>query len=115
MKKLITLGFFALTLFVGTQNTFAQDEKLKNIEETVKGYTVELQKTFSLDDNQTAVLQRALISKEKGYYKLANNSSENINKAQVNQRIDNQYKKVVLKVISEDTFSKINTWLQNAN
>ena len=111
MKKLITLGFFALALLLSTQNGFAQDEKYKTIENNVKAYTVELKKTFSLDENQSAVLERAILSKEKGYYDLANNTSNTVNVTEIKSRIDSQFKKVLLKVVSEDEFNQINTWL----
>ena len=111
MKKLITLVCFSLALLLGTQNGFSQDDKYKIIEENVKAYTLELKKSLNLDSNQTAVVERAILMKEKGYYDIENNTNQNLNKAEIKSNIDNKFKKVLLKVLSEDQFSDLNNFL----
>lgn len=111
MKKFISLCFFALALMLGTQTADAQD-KIKMMEEQVKVESQELTKLLGLDENQSAMVWRALMVKEKATMEMAHKGvSDASKKAQLQDKIDMNFKSMMLDVLSEEQFVQYSKYI----
>ena len=111
MKKLITLCFFALAVIFGIQSAEAQ-QKEKLMEEQVKIESMELQKLLDLDENQTAMVWRALMVKEKAAMEMAHKgitSNEDVQK--YTDKIEMNFKEKLISVLTEEQFAKYSEYL----
>lgn len=113
MKKLLTLCFFAIALLLGTQNGFAQDEKYEPLKEDAKVLAKELKKIMGLDDAQTKVVARALFAKSKATLDSAESSDAIRNPAQNEEKIESNYKRSLLKVLTDDQLVEMENYLSN--
>ena len=111
MKKLITLCLFALAMICVTQTAEAQ-QKEKLMEEQVKVESVELQKLLGLDENQTAMVWRALMVKEKAAMEASHKGMVTPEEVQkYNDKIDMNFKQMLMEVLTEEQFAKYSEYL----
>lgn len=111
MKKLITFCIFAFAMLIGTQNTVAQ-EKYKNLEESAKIESQDLNKVLSLDDNQTAMVFRAIYSQKRFYAdKLSDKSLDPKEATAMQNKIDMNFKEQMLQILTEEQFEKYSAHL----
>lgn len=113
MKKRITLCLFAFAMFIGIQNSFAQ-EKYKTIEETAKIESQDLTKILSLDENQTALVFRAIYSQKRFYAdKLTDKNLDPKEAMALQNKADLNFKEQMLQILSEEQFAKYSAHLSS--
>ncbi len=105
MKKLFKYSLIAMTLFLCTQNTFAQDKEL-NPEVIAKEKTYRLTQEFGLDSNQQSLIWRAFVVIEKTKIEAENSSFSEKEIQYVFLKADDNFQNSMQKFLSEDQYSK---------
>ncbi len=105
MKNLLTIFAFVATLFMGIQTSAAQElsQDKSRPEVIAKAETAKLTDALGLDGDQSRAVFRALVAKEVGYQKNANNTAEK-------KKLDDQLKEAMKKTLTADQYAK---WLKN--
>ena len=115
MKKIITLCFFTFALFGGMQTINAQDS-FNMVEEQVKIDSKELTKLLNLDDNQSALVWRSMLAKERAYFKKVNGVDPNEpNLVKIKDKINTTYHSKMAEILTEAQYEKFKTWLVKKN
>jgi hypothetical protein len=115
MKKLITLCLFAFTFILGTPTLVAQEQD-KVIDENAKIQSSELQKILGLDDDQTAMVWRAIYSTQKIYIEHVNGKDQNDQSvADLKAKADLNFKSQMVKILTEEQFAKYSDYLAKNN
>ena len=105
MKKLLTLSLIIMTLFLGTQNTLAQDKEL-NPGVIAKEKTHRLTQEFGLDGNQQSLVWRAFMAREKAKIEIENNDYSEQETQQVFLKVDENFQNSMQKYLSEEQYAK---------
>ncbi|MBT8260916.1 MAG: hypothetical protein HKO92_11155 [Flavobacteriaceae bacterium] len=107
MKKIITLCLFVMALFLGTQNSFAQDEKYAPLKEDAKELAMKIQKYVGLDQEQTKVVARAIFAKNKANLDSAEKSTEYANSEEAKAKIEFNLINSLKKVLDGEQLEKV--------
>ena len=105
MKILLKLSLLAMTLFLGTQNTLAQD-KQTNPGVIAKEKTHRLTQEFGLDGNQQSLVWRAFMAREKAKTEIENSPYSEKEIQQVYFKVDENFQNSMQKYLSEAQYSK---------
>ena len=111
MKKIVTLTLIALALVCNTTTAWSQD-KYKNLDESAKRQSAELTKVLNLDDNQAALVWRAIYSRDKAYVEDLSQKDMSLDEnSKLKSKIDNTFKSNMMKILSEEQFKTYTNWL----
>jgi hypothetical protein len=107
MKNILTVFAFAVTLLMGVQTTSAQQLSQDNSRPEViaKTETAQLTEALGLNGDQGRAIFRALVAKEVGYQKSAD---DNVSK----KKFDDQLKEAMKKTLNDEQYAK---WLKMNN
>ena len=105
MKILLKLSLLVMTLFLGTQNTLAQD-KQTNPGVIAKEKTHRLTQEFGLDGNQQSLVWRAFMAREKAKTEIENSPYSEKEIQQVYFKVDENFQNSMQKYLSEAQYSK---------
>ncbi|MCB0452519.1 MAG: hypothetical protein KDC94_06405 [Aequorivita sp.] len=107
MKNLLTIFAFAATMFMGIQTSAAQElsQDKSRPEVIAKNETAKLTETLGLNGDQGRAVFRALVAKEVGYQKNADNTAEK-------KKLDDQLKEAMKKTLTADQYAQ---WLKTNN
>lgn len=94
-----------MTLFLGTQNTLAQD-KQTNPGVIAKEKTHRLTQEFGLDGNQQSLVWRAFMAREKAKTEIENSPYSEKEIQQVYFKVDENFQNSMQKYLSEAQYSK---------
>jgi len=103
MKKIITLGIFAIVLLFSTQSATAQER----VEDIAKMQVAKLSEAVQLTGDQQRTLFRVFVAKESGYAKQV--KGKDINNAEVAQakaQIDANFEKELKATLTPEQFNK---------
>ena len=112
MKKLLIFSLLAMTLFLGTQNTLAQDKET-NPGVIAKEKTHRLTQEFGLDGNQQSLVWRAFMAREKAKNEIENNSYSEKEIQQVYLKVDENFQNSMQKYLSENQYAKFKLIMKN--
>ncbi len=112
MKKLLKLSLLAMTLFLCTQNTLAQDKEPKP-EVIAKEKTHRLTQEFGLDSNQQSLVWRAFMAREKAKTEIENSPYSEKEIQQVYLKVDENFQNSMQKYLSEDQYTKFKLIMKN--
>ncbi len=111
MKKIIALCLFTFVMLMGTQNTVAQ-EKYKNLEESSKIESQNLKKVLILDDDQTAMVYRAIYAQKLFYAQNLSNKELSVEQStQIKEKVDMNFKSKMIQILTEEQFAKYSAYL----
>lgn len=103
MKKIITLGFFAIALFFSTQSIYAQER----VEDVAKLQVAKLSEAVQLTGEQQRTLFRVFVAKESGYAKqIKGKDLNNADVAKAKTTIDTNFEKELKAVLTAEQFKK---------
>ncbi|NCT17476.1 MAG: hypothetical protein COZ75_07670 [Flavobacteriaceae bacterium CG_4_8_14_3_um_filter_34_10] len=103
MKKIITLGFFAIALFFSTQTISAQER----VEDIAKLQVAKLSEAVQLTGEQQRTLFRVFVAKESGYAKqIKGKDLNNTDVAKAKTAIDATFEKELKAVLTAEQFKK---------
>ena len=117
MKKIFTLCLMVFAFLATTQTIHAQDEKQSILEENSKNLVAELQAEFNFTENQTAVIQRALDSKQKADRELSMKKSD-MSAQEIKdykKRVIRNFENLLSEVLTEDEYIQFKRWLKDRN
>lgn len=114
MKKLITLCLFVMTLFLGTQNSFAQEEVYITMKEDAKELAMKIKKEVGLDDKQTMVVARAIYGQQKVKLDMANNPGEYANSSEAQAQNQNNLVNSLSKVLNDQELEQVLVLIKKA-
>ena len=107
MKKIITLCLFIMALFLGTQNSFSQDEKYIPLKEDAKELAIKIQKYVGLDEDQTKVVARAIFAKKKAVLDSNDKAAEYASSDEAKAKTEANLLKTLKKVLNEEQLEKV--------
>ncbi len=103
MKKLITLGFFAMALLFSTQSIVAQER----VEDVAKMQVAKLNDAVQLTGDQQRTLFRVFVAKESGYAKQVKGKDlNNADVAQAKAQIDAAFDKDLKATLTPEQYNK---------
>ncbi len=107
MKNILTVFAFVAALFVGAQSVNAQElsQDKSRPEVIAKAETAQLTDALDLNGDQSRAVFRALVAKQVGYQKNADNAAEK-------KKLDEQLKDSMKKILSADQYAN---WLKLNN
>ena len=105
MKNLLTLSLFVMTLFLGTQNSVAQDKET-NPGVIAKEKTHRLTQEFGLDGNQQGLVWRAFMAREKAKLEIANSSYSKEETQKVFLKVDESFQNSMHEYLTEEQYAK---------
>ena len=111
MKRIVTLTLITLALVFNTTTSWSQD-KYKNLDESAKRQSAELTKVLDLDNNQAALVWRAIYSRDKAYVEdLSQKDLALDENAKLKSKIDNTFKSNMMKILTDEQFKTYTSWL----
>ena len=110
MKRIITLCFFAFAFMICTHNAGAQN--VKDIDQYSQAQSQEVKKLLNLNEAQTQVVWRAFYARAKGYMEGVDGKDLSNKSVQATkERIDGNFKRTLLRVLSQEQMTQLNSWL----
>ncbi|MBT8254571.1 MAG: hypothetical protein HKN00_04790 [Flavobacteriaceae bacterium] len=110
MKRIFTIGLFALTLLFGTTTAQAQ-EKYKVMDEVIKAEAQDLQKILDLDNEQTALVARTIFARAKSLDDVETNSKMNEKeKTEMKAKIEMNFKSRMTDILDENQFAQYSAY-----
>ncbi|MDN3724739.1 hypothetical protein QRD02_10115 [Aequorivita sp. SDUM287046] len=107
MKNVLTVFAFVAALFMGVQSSSAQElsQDKTRPEVIAKAETAQLTDALGLNGDQSRAVFRALVAKQVGYQKNADNPAEK-------KKLDDQLQASMKKTLSADQYAQ---WLKTNN
>ena len=105
MKKLLTLCFFTIALFLGTLSISAQNYT-KSPEAIAKEKTHKLTQEFGLDVNQQRLIWRTFIAREKAKQEIANGSFNEAEIKNINIKVDEKFQASMQEHLDDHQYQK---------
>lgn len=103
MKKIITLGLFAIVLLFSTQSAVAQER----VEDIAKMQVSKLNDAVQLTGDQQRTLFRVFVAKESGYAKQVKGKDlNNADVAQAKAQIDATFEKDLKAALTAEQYNK---------